>query len=197
MPRRKNGRRAEALWRRTTTLWSGRRTCHRWHSRCTNLREAKAPWKTTQDLFTQAEYFAEEANRLYKVVRQFSYQVRGDRLAYRRRSKRDDTSFFNWTDVDILIYISPLLLWSFFYHCLLYGLYIGLDSAFLDPRYIGNLFTYAIEFRFFVSRNVEAASSLQRESIPFLIHAIMKYSLVDANNYCYFNNIQSKNFHRT
>lgn len=30
---------------------------------------------TTQDLFTQAEYFAEEANRLYKMVRQFSYQV--------------------------------------------------------------------------------------------------------------------------
>lgn len=34
--------------------------------------------KTTQDLFTQAEYFAEEANRLYKVVRQFCYQVRLD-----------------------------------------------------------------------------------------------------------------------
>ncbi|XP_046384624.1 alpha-catulin [Ischnura elegans] len=33
--------------------------------------------RTTQDLFTQAEYFAEEANRLYKVVRQFSYQVPG------------------------------------------------------------------------------------------------------------------------
>lgn len=33
--------------------------------------------RTTQDLFTQAEYFAEEANRLYKVVRQFSYQVSG------------------------------------------------------------------------------------------------------------------------
>jgi len=32
--------------------------------------------KTTQDLFTQAEYFAEEANRMYKVARQFSYQVR-------------------------------------------------------------------------------------------------------------------------
>lgn len=32
--------------------------------------------KTTQDLFTQAEYFAEEANRLYKVVRQFCYQVK-------------------------------------------------------------------------------------------------------------------------
>lgn len=32
--------------------------------------------RTTQDLFTQGEYFAEEANRLYKVVRQFSYQVR-------------------------------------------------------------------------------------------------------------------------
>ncbi|KAK2708598.1 alpha-catulin-like isoform X2 [Artemia franciscana] len=36
--------------------------------------------KTTQDLFTQAEYFAEEANRLYKVVRQFSYQVPGGPL---------------------------------------------------------------------------------------------------------------------
>ncbi|XP_022186503.2 alpha-catulin isoform X2 [Nilaparvata lugens] len=35
----------------------------------------EGPLKTTQDLFTQAEYFAEEANRLYKVVRQFSYQV--------------------------------------------------------------------------------------------------------------------------
>ncbi|XP_022235835.1 alpha-catulin-like, partial [Limulus polyphemus] len=33
--------------------------------------------KTTQDLFTQAELFAEEANRLYKEVRQFSYQVPG------------------------------------------------------------------------------------------------------------------------
>ncbi|GAB6031139.1 myosin 3, variant 4 [Chamberlinius hualienensis] len=33
--------------------------------------------KTTQDLFTQAEFFAEEANKLYKVVRQFSYQVPG------------------------------------------------------------------------------------------------------------------------
>ncbi|XP_035701595.1 alpha-catulin isoform X4 [Folsomia candida] len=31
--------------------------------------------RTTQDLFTQAEYFAEEANRLYKVIRQFSYTV--------------------------------------------------------------------------------------------------------------------------
>lgn len=36
--------------------------------------------KTTQDLFTQAEYFAEEANRLYKVARQFSYQVRKSTL---------------------------------------------------------------------------------------------------------------------
>uniref|UniRef100_T1IXC7 Alpha-catulin n=1 Tax=Strigamia maritima TaxID=126957 RepID=T1IXC7_STRMM len=33
--------------------------------------------KTTQDLFTQAEFFAEEANKLYKVVRHFSYQVPG------------------------------------------------------------------------------------------------------------------------
>lgn len=31
--------------------------------------------KTTQDLFTQAEFFADEANKLYKVVRHFSYQV--------------------------------------------------------------------------------------------------------------------------
>lgn len=31
--------------------------------------------RTTQDLFTQAEYFAEEANSLYKTTRQFSYQV--------------------------------------------------------------------------------------------------------------------------
>lgn len=31
--------------------------------------------KTTQDLFTQAEFFADEANRLYKIVRHFTYQV--------------------------------------------------------------------------------------------------------------------------
>lgn len=31
--------------------------------------------KTTQDLFTQAEFFAEEANKLYKIVRHFTYQV--------------------------------------------------------------------------------------------------------------------------
>ncbi|UYV62594.1 CTNNAL1 [Cordylochernes scorpioides] len=31
--------------------------------------------RTTQDLFTQAEFLAEEANKLYKLVRQFSYQV--------------------------------------------------------------------------------------------------------------------------
>lgn len=61
--------------------------------------------KTTQDLFTQAEYFAEEANRLYKVVRQFSYQVRAGRHADVDR-KRNDTHFFNWTDVDIYTYIS-------------------------------------------------------------------------------------------
>lgn len=32
--------------------------------------------KTTQDLFTQAEFFAEEANKLYKIVRHFTYQVK-------------------------------------------------------------------------------------------------------------------------
>ncbi|XP_074598311.1 alpha-catenin related isoform X2 [Brevipalpus obovatus] len=31
--------------------------------------------KTTQDLFTQAEFFAEEANKFYKLVRHFTYQV--------------------------------------------------------------------------------------------------------------------------
>ncbi|KAH9419799.1 alpha-catenin related isoform X2 [Dermatophagoides pteronyssinus] len=31
--------------------------------------------KTTQDLFTQAEFFAEEANKLYKIVRHFTYQI--------------------------------------------------------------------------------------------------------------------------
>lgn len=31
--------------------------------------------KTTQDLFTQAEFLTEEANKFYKVVRQFTYQV--------------------------------------------------------------------------------------------------------------------------
>lgn len=41
--------------------------------------------KTTQDLFTQAEYFAEEANRLYKIVRQFSYQVPGFYIPVTRR----------------------------------------------------------------------------------------------------------------
>jgi len=40
--------------------------------------------RTTQDLFTQAEYLAEEANRLYKLVRQFSYQVRVYRMIKRR-----------------------------------------------------------------------------------------------------------------
>ena len=31
--------------------------------------------KTTQDLFTLAEYFAEECNILYKVIRLYSYDV--------------------------------------------------------------------------------------------------------------------------
>lgn len=33
------------------------------------------PLKTTHDLFTQAEFFAEEANKMYKTVREFSYEV--------------------------------------------------------------------------------------------------------------------------
>ena len=31
--------------------------------------------KTTQDFFTAAEFFAEESNRLYKLIRMFSYTV--------------------------------------------------------------------------------------------------------------------------
>ena len=54
--------------------------------------------KTTQDLFTQAEYFAEEANRLYKVVRQFSYQV--CIILPRRRSHifRSETEIYIYTN---------------------------------------------------------------------------------------------------
>ena len=54
--------------------------------------------KTTQDLFTQAEYFAEEANRLYKVVRQFSYQV--CIILPRRRSHifRAETEIYIYTN---------------------------------------------------------------------------------------------------
>ncbi|KAK5967539.1 Alpha-catulin, partial [Trichostrongylus colubriformis] len=35
------------------------------------------PLKTTHDLFTQAEFFAEQANKMYKTVREFSYEVPG------------------------------------------------------------------------------------------------------------------------
>nr|XP_006818860.1 PREDICTED: alpha-catulin-like [Saccoglossus kowalevskii] len=35
----------------------------------------EGPLKTTQDLFTQAEYFAEEGNKLYRTVKDFSFQV--------------------------------------------------------------------------------------------------------------------------
>lgn len=61
--------------------------------------------KTTQDLFTQAEYFAEEANRLYKVVRQFSYQVciscRGNVDNSELKTEIYIHIFFNWTDVQM------------------------------------------------------------------------------------------------
>uniref|UniRef100_A0A158P9C8 BRO1 domain-containing protein n=1 Tax=Angiostrongylus cantonensis TaxID=6313 RepID=A0A158P9C8_ANGCA len=33
------------------------------------------PLKTTHDLFTQAEFFAEQANKMYKTVREFSYEA--------------------------------------------------------------------------------------------------------------------------
>ncbi|CAD6184914.1 unnamed protein product [Caenorhabditis auriculariae] len=35
------------------------------------------PLKTTHDLFTQAEFFAEQANQMYRTVREFSYEVPG------------------------------------------------------------------------------------------------------------------------
>ena len=35
----------------------------------------EGPLKTTQDLFTQAEYFAEEGAKLFKTVKEFSLQV--------------------------------------------------------------------------------------------------------------------------
>lgn len=50
--------------------------------------------RTTQDLFTQAEYFAEEANRLYKVVRQFSYQV--CQVLYQKRLTPVRTRWLIW-----------------------------------------------------------------------------------------------------
>lgn len=78
--------------------------------------------------------------------------------------KRDDTHFSNWTDVNIYIKIYHLYFYNHsFIHCLLYGLYIGLDSEFLNILAILEIFLlihYAIEFHFFVNRNVEAASSL-------------------------------------
>ena len=36
----------------------------------------EGPLKTTQDLFVQAEYFAEEGKKLYKTVREFAEKVR-------------------------------------------------------------------------------------------------------------------------
>lgn len=72
----------------------------------------------------------------------------------------------------IYIYIKIYHLYFYnhsFYHCLLYGLYIGLDSEFLNILAILEIFLllihYAIEFRFFVSRNVEVASSLSIENL--------------------------------
>ena len=33
------------------------------------------PLKTTHDLFTQAEFFAEQANKMHKCVREFAFEV--------------------------------------------------------------------------------------------------------------------------
>lgn len=35
----------------------------------------EGPLKTTQDLFTQAKYFADEGNKLYKTVKEFAERV--------------------------------------------------------------------------------------------------------------------------
>lgn len=63
--------------------------------------------KTTQDLFTQAEYFAEEANRLYKVIRQFSYQV-STFTSIQYMSKKAYRGFIT----KIMIKFSPVSLYS-------------------------------------------------------------------------------------
>jgi len=33
------------------------------------------PLKTTHDLFTQAEFFAEQANKMHKTVKEFAFEV--------------------------------------------------------------------------------------------------------------------------
>ena len=40
-----------------------------------NFTRGEGKIKTTQDFFTAAEFFAEESNRLYKLIRMFSYIV--------------------------------------------------------------------------------------------------------------------------
>ena len=54
----------------------------------------EGPLKTTQDLFTQAEYFAEEGVKLFKIVKDFSLQVWHQQLlpCVFRLSVVDDTS---------------------------------------------------------------------------------------------------------
>lgn len=45
----------------------------------------EGPLKTTQDLFVQAEYFAEEGKKLYRTVRDFSTKVRVVVLSKKKR----------------------------------------------------------------------------------------------------------------
>lgn len=39
--------------------------------------KGEGPLKTTHDLFTQAEFFAEQASKMYKTVKDFSFEVPG------------------------------------------------------------------------------------------------------------------------
>ncbi|PIO61630.1 hypothetical protein TELCIR_16841, partial [Teladorsagia circumcincta] len=45
------------------------------------------PLKTTHDLFTQAEFFAEQANKMYKTVREFSYEEILSSKQYNKRAQ--------------------------------------------------------------------------------------------------------------
>lgn len=80
--------------------------------------------------------------------------------------------FFNWTDVDISIYH------PYFYNHSFTIVYYTDSILDLIPRFlilaileIFSLIHSLLSFRFFVSRNVEAASSLHQKFTHILIHA--------------------------
>lgn len=160
------------------TLWSGRRTCRRWHSQCTNSREGKAPWRPPRIYSPKLSISPKrqtDCTRLWdnSVIR----YVAADQYAVVDR-KRDDTRFFNWTDVDISIYH------PYFYDHSFTIVYYTDSILDLIPRFlilailkIFLLIHYAIEFHFFVSRNVEAASSLYLKKIYSQFNSLYHYQV--------------------